>query len=37
MAYRYDSFVFIDKTTALHPLHIKPDGHQIPETFPFGI
>lgn len=34
---RYDAFVFIDETQALHPLHIKPDGHQIPETFPFGV
>jgi erythromycin esterase-like protein len=34
---RYDAFVFIDETRALNPLHIKPDGHQIPETFPFGM
>lgn len=34
---RYDAFVFLDKTRALHPLHIQPDGHQIPETFPFGV
>ena len=34
---RYDAFVYIDKTTALHPLHVQPDGHQIPETFPFGV
>lgn len=33
---RYDAFLFIDKTKALHPLHIKPDGKQIPETYPFG-
>ncbi len=32
---RYDSFIFIDRTTALHPLHIKPDGNQMPETYPF--
>jgi erythromycin esterase-like protein len=32
---RYDAFVFIHKTKALHPLHIKPDGHKVPETFPF--
>jgi erythromycin esterase len=37
MPYRYDAFIHIDETAALHPLHIKPDGHQIPETFPFGI
>jgi erythromycin esterase-like protein len=36
MPYRYDAFIYLDKTSALHPLHIKPDGHQIPETYPFG-
>jgi erythromycin esterase-like protein len=35
--YRYDAFVFLDKTKALHPLHMKSDVHQIPETFPFGV
>ena len=34
---RYDAFIFIDESRALNPLHIKPDGHQIPETFPFGV
>ena len=34
---RYDAFIYIDETTALHPLHIKPDGHQMPETYPFGV
>jgi len=29
--------VFIDEAKALHPLHIKPDGQQVPETFPFGM
>ena len=33
---RYDAFMYIDKTKALHPLHIKPDGHKVPETFPFA-
>lgn len=37
MPYRYDAFVFLDQTSALHPLHIKPDGHQMPESYPFGI
>ena len=36
MPNRYDYFIFFDRTKALHPLHIEPDGHQIPETFPFG-
>jgi len=34
---RYDAFVFIDKSEALHPLHMKSDTHQMPETFPFGV
>jgi erythromycin esterase-like protein len=34
---RYDAFIYLDKTKALHPLHIKPDGHQVPETYPFGV
>ena len=34
---RYDAFIYLDETRALHPLHIKPDGHQIPETYPFGV
>jgi len=34
---RYDAFIYLDRTTALHPLHLKPDGHQIPETYPFGV
>jgi len=23
---RYDAFIYLDETIALHPLHIKPDG-----------
>jgi erythromycin esterase len=34
---RYDAFIYLDETTALHPLHIKPDGHKMPETYPFGV
>ena len=34
---RYDAFIYLDETKALFPLHIKPDGKQIPETFPFGV
>lgn len=34
---RYDAFIYIDKTTALHPMNITPHGHQIPETYPFGV
>lgn len=34
---RYDAFLYLDKTKALHPLGLKPSGHKTPETFPFGI
>jgi erythromycin esterase len=34
---RYDAFIFLDETKALHPLHLKPEGHQVPETYPFGV
>lgn len=34
---RYDAFIYLDHTKAVHPLHIQPDGHQIPETYPFGV
>ena len=34
---RYDAFIFIDETSALHPIHIQPEGNQIPETYPFGM
>ncbi len=34
---RYDAFVFIDETRALHPLETMKDTHLIPETYPFGI
>ena len=34
---RYDAFIFLDKTKALFPLHIKHDKQQIPETYPFGV
>jgi erythromycin esterase-like protein len=33
---RYDAFLFIDETEALHPLHIRPEGDQPPETYPWG-
>jgi erythromycin esterase len=37
MTERYEAFIYLDKTSALHPLHITPDGHQMPETYPFGV
>jgi erythromycin esterase len=34
---RYDAFIYLDKTKALHPLHIEPRGDEMPETYPFGM
>lgn len=34
---RYDAFMFIDKTHALHPLHVLADAKEVPETYPFGV
>jgi erythromycin esterase len=33
---RYDAFIYLDQTSALHPLFIDFDKQQIPETYPFG-
>jgi erythromycin esterase-like protein len=32
---RYDAFVFIDETKAVHPLNVPGNKNQVPETFPF--
>lgn len=37
LAARYDAFLFLKKTKALHPLKIEPHGKDIPETYPFGV
>lgn len=37
IASRYDAFIFLDQTKALHPLHLKPYEQKMPETFPFGV
>jgi len=34
---RYDAFVHIEETRALFPLHMEPEGHVMPDTFPFGV
>lgn len=34
---RYDAFMYIDQTKALHPLHIEPIRTEEPETYPWGI
>lgn len=37
MSQRYDAFIYLDQTSALHPLHLKPHDLKIPDTYPFGI
>ncbi|MCW3104279.1 MAG: erythromycin esterase family protein [Bacteroidetes bacterium] len=32
---RYDAFIYIDRTKALHSLHVSQDSAQVPETYPF--
>lgn len=34
---RYEAFIYLDKTKALHSLHVHPDGLQMPETYPWGV
>jgi erythromycin esterase len=35
---RYDAFIYLDKTQALHPLHLEPHyGKEPPETYPWGV
>ncbi len=36
LSQRYDAFVFLDQTKAVHPLHLKPNDVKVPETYPFG-
>jgi erythromycin esterase len=33
---RYDALIYLDRTSALHPLHLQPVGDQTPDTYPFG-
>jgi erythromycin esterase-like protein len=38
LPYRYDAFVYIDESRALHPLHLEPhDTAEPPETYPWGV
>jgi erythromycin esterase len=34
---RYDAFMYIDETKALHPLHIQPEELNPPDLYPWGI
>jgi erythromycin esterase-like protein len=35
---RYDAFLYLDRTTPLRPLHIRPvEEQELPETYPSGV
>jgi erythromycin esterase-like protein len=34
---RYDAFLYLDRTEALRPLHLKVQEWKVPETFPSGV
>jgi hypothetical protein len=35
---RYDAFMYLGRTRALHPLHLKARyAGELPETFPAGV
>jgi erythromycin esterase len=34
---RYDAFIYIEETKALHPLHINSNLTKMPELYPFGV
>ena len=35
---RYDAFIYLEETRALHPMHIEPEtAHEPPETYPWGV
>ncbi|HVK97447.1 MAG TPA: erythromycin esterase family protein, partial [Flavisolibacter sp.] len=36
MSQRYDAFIYLDQTTALHPLHMQTHREKMPDTYPFG-
>jgi erythromycin esterase len=33
---RYDAFIHLEETKALHALDVFADTHKMPETYPFG-
>jgi erythromycin esterase-like protein len=34
---RYEAFIYLDTTHALHSLHVQSDAGQMPETYPWGV
>lgn len=37
MSARYDALIYLDETSALHPLHMPVKGEIVPATYPFGV
>ena len=37
LSQRYDAFIYLEESQALHPLHLEPVSHQPPETYPWGV
>src|SRR5262249_28184218 len=37
LPYRYDAFLYLDETEALHPLHLPARVDEVPETYPSGV
>ena len=38
LPHRYDTFIYLEETTALHPLHLRPHASgEPPETYPWGV
>ncbi|HEU4451951.1 MAG TPA: erythromycin esterase family protein [Longimicrobium sp.] len=38
LPYRYDAMLYIDRSSALRPLHMVPvEEHEVPETYPSGM
>ena len=36
MSKRYDAFIYLDQTTALHPFGFRGKGEKMPDLYPFG-
>jgi erythromycin esterase len=34
---RYDAFIYLEETQALHPMHGHPDNRKSPDLYPFGV
>lgn len=37
LSQRYDAFIYLEDTQALHPLHLEPHNTQAPDTYPWGV